>query len=226
MLSLARDKGKMARENHRNRRAFCCTNVVLYRSSPSSSAKEKLGVYCWGNDGCYIVNCSSVEVQTISLGVQPNGSWRTFSNRAGWSLSYPADWHVGSCKSCKDPTAPDVFVDFFPPEKRDSAGWVMVEHLASKPSDSSVDAWFAEISKTANLNTRLSEERITLDGSPALKVRYRTATRDEMEAVYVVVGLETFEICFAGQTSGIPLEKLDNHATYLKMLGTFRVKRR
>jgi hypothetical protein len=58
---------------------------------------------------------------------------------------------------------------------------------------------------TANLNPRLSEERITLDRSPALKVRYRTTTRDEMEVVYVVVGLETFEIHFGGQASGVPL---------------------
>jgi hypothetical protein len=102
----------------------------------------------------------------------------------------------------------------------------MVEHLASKPSGSSVDAWFADISKTANLNPRLNEERITLDGSPALKVRYHTATGDEMEVVYVVFGLETFEIHFGGQAPGIPFEKLGNYATYLKMLGTFRGQRR
>lgn len=152
-------------------------------------------------------------------------TWKIFSNRAGWSISYPADWKIGSCRSCNDPTAPEVFVDFFPPAKSDSDGWVMVEHLASKPSDSSVDAWLADIAKKANLNPRLNEERITLDGSPALKVHYRTATGDETEAVYVVVGLETFEIYFGGQSPGIPLEKLGNYATYSKMLGTFRGRR-
>jgi hypothetical protein len=84
-----------------------------------------------------------------------------------------------------------------------------------------VDTWLADLSKTANLNSPLSEERITLDGSPALKVRYRTATGEETEAVYVVVGLETFEIHFGGQAPGVPLEKLGNYETYLKMLGTF-----
>lgn len=155
-----------------------------------------------------------------------NQTWKIFSNRAGWSISYPADWNIGSCRSCKDPTASEVFVDFFPPGKIDSDGWVTVEHLSSKPSDSSVYVWLADTAKKANLNPRLREERITLDGSPALKVRYRTATGDETEAVYVVVGLQTFEIHFGGQAPGVPLEKLSNYATYLKMLGTFRGQRR
>jgi hypothetical protein len=153
-------------------------------------------------------------------------TWKIFSNRAGWSISYPADWNIGSCRSCKDPTAPDVFVNFFPPSNIDFDGWVMVEHLASKPSDSSVDSWLADTARKANLNPRLSEKGITLDGSPALKVRYRTATGDETEVVYVVVGLETFEIHFGGQAPGVPLEKLGNYATYLKMLGTFRGQHR
>ena len=42
-----------------------CTNVVLYKSSPSSAAKEKLGVYCWVNDACYIFNCTPEKAQTI-----------------------------------------------------------------------------------------------------------------------------------------------------------------
>jgi hypothetical protein len=46
-----------------------CTNVVLYRSSPSSGAREKIGVYCWGNDECYMVNCGPVEVQTVPASV-------------------------------------------------------------------------------------------------------------------------------------------------------------
>jgi hypothetical protein len=101
----------------------------------------------------------------------------------------------------------------------------MVEHLASKPSGTSVDAWFADVSKTANLNPRLSEERMNLDGLPALKVRYRTATSDDTESVYVVSGSETFEISFNSRKPGVPLEKSGNYAIYSKMLETFRVKR-
>jgi hypothetical protein len=156
---------------------------------------------------------------------QVKPTWKIFANRAGWSIRYPADWSISSCRSCEDPTAPDVFVDFIPPTKQDSGGRVMVEHLASKPSGTSVDAWFADVSKTANLNPRLSEERMNLDGLPALKVRYRTATSDDTESVYVVSGSETFEISFNSRKPGVPLEKSGNYAIYSKMLETFRVKR-
>jgi hypothetical protein len=46
-----------------------CTNVVLYKSSRSSGAKDRIGVYCWLNDDCYIVNCAPVDVQTIPASV-------------------------------------------------------------------------------------------------------------------------------------------------------------
>jgi hypothetical protein len=41
-------------------------------------------------------------------------NWKIFSNRAGWRIRYPAEWNTGSCRSCPDPRAPGVFVDFLP----------------------------------------------------------------------------------------------------------------
>jgi hypothetical protein len=84
--------------------------------------------------------------------------------------------------------------------------------------------WFAEISKTANLNPRISEERMTLNGLPRLRVRYRTASGDT-QAVYVFSGFETFAIQFGDGSPGVAPEKLSNYSTYLKMLSTFRVMR-
>jgi hypothetical protein len=47
-----------------------CTNVVLYRASSRSGVnKEKVGVYCWSNDDCYIADCVSVHVQTVPSNV-------------------------------------------------------------------------------------------------------------------------------------------------------------
>lgn len=89
-------------------------------------------------------------------------SWMVFPNRAGWSNRYPAGWKIGSCKSCLDPTAPNVFVDFFPPADNGSDGWVMIEHLQDKPSEISVDAWFNDIKMKANLNPEIDEEKFTL----------------------------------------------------------------
>ena len=45
-----------------------CTNVILYRSDPST--KNKVGVYCWLNsDDCYMVSCDLVHVQTVPSSV-------------------------------------------------------------------------------------------------------------------------------------------------------------
>jgi hypothetical protein len=152
--------------------------------------------------------------------------WKLFSNRAGWSINYPADWKVASCKSCQDPTAPNVFVDFFPPANTDS-GWVMVEHLADKPSDLTVDAWLTKIRETANLNPRLTEQSFTLNDLPALKVRYRNPSGDgqEMEEVYVVCDSRTFAIKFDADSSGLSLEQFKGYHTFLEMVGSFKVKR-
>ena len=151
--------------------------------------------------------------------------WKVFSNRAGWNIDYTSDWTIGSCTSCKDPTAPDVFVDFFPPTDSDS-GWVMVEHLADKPSGMTVDTWLAEIKQTVNLNPRLKEQRFTVHDLPALSVRYRNPNNggEEMESVYVVSGTRTFAIEFGGEKPGLSLEKFGNYGTFLQMVRSFGVK--
>ena len=152
--------------------------------------------------------------------------WKVFSNRAGWSIRYPAGWKIASCKNCTDPTAPDVDVDFFPPKDSDS-GSVMVEHLQDKPSGETVDAWLTEVKQTANLNPRLKEERFTLNGLPALKVRYRNDSGGgyEIEEVFVISGSQTFAVSFDGDKPGFALEAYGNYAIYVRMLETFKVKR-
>ena len=99
----------------------------------------------------------------------------------------------------------------------------MVSPLASKPSGISVDAWLADISKRANLNPHIAEQKLSVNGLPALRVRYRHPDGDS-EEVYVISGSQTFSIAFGGapRTPGTPLEKLPSYATYLKMLESFR----
>lgn len=161
-----------------------------------------------------------------SLGYGETSRWKVFSNRAGWSIRYPADWKIASCHSCSDPTAPDVFVDFLPLKDADS-GWVMISHLDNKPPSTTMDAWFNDIKQRANLNPRISEERLTLGDLPALKVRYRNPSsgRREMEHVYIVSDPQTFSISFGGEKPGLALEQYGNYPIYLEMLETFRVKR-
>jgi hypothetical protein len=152
--------------------------------------------------------------------------WKVFSNRAGWSIRYPAGWSTASCNSCTDPAAPEVFVDFFPPKDRDS-GWVLIQHLGDKPRGETIDAWFTQVKQTANLNPLLKEERFTLNRLPALRVRYRNDSGRgyEMEEVYVVCGSRTFEIGFGGDKEGLALEAYANYPIYVRMVETFNVKR-
>lgn len=151
--------------------------------------------------------------------------WKVFSNRAGWSIKYPADWKIASCHSCSDPTDPDVYVDFFPPGNSDS-GWVMISHLGNKPPNATLDAWFSDIKQRANQNPRISEERLTLGDLPALKVRYRNPSGGgrEMEHVYVVSGSQTFSISFGGEKPGLAIEQYENYPIYLEMVKSFKVK--
>ncbi len=164
--------------------------------------------------------------QSRALG--PQLPSKVFTNQAGWSIRYPADWSIASCHSCKDPTAPNVFVSFFPPPVETAGGWVMVSPLASKPSNTSVAGWLATISNEANLNTHVAEQRLTIGGLPALKVLYNTAAGMAMEEVYVVAGAQTFSISFSSDrsTRGVQVKKLRNYGIYLKMLDSFRVEPR
>jgi hypothetical protein len=159
---------------------------------------------------------------------QNQAAWKVFTNRSGWSIRHPADWQLSSCNACKDLQEPGVFVSFFPPRQPDSDGSVMVEHLDAKPADTSDDAWLANIARTANLNKQVAESRMELNGLPALKVHYRTASGGEMEAVYVLAGVETFEVAFIpfGDSPQLPLEKVGNYRKYLEMLNSFRVRHR
>ncbi len=154
---------------------------------------------------------------------ESQSTWKTFTNQAGWSLHYPGDWSVESCASCPDPTAPNVYVNFFPPTELEAEGSVMIEALADKPSETSVDAWLEQLPTSGNHNPMRRETKITLNGSPALRVRYRTDSGDDKEAVYVVSGSRTFEIEFSTEQPRVPLERLANYSTFESMLETFQI---
>ena len=160
----------------------------------------------------------SVSGETQAVG------WKIFSNRSGWSIHYPANWSTGSCHSCPDPKKAGVYVDFFPPKHQASDGWVMVSPLADYPKDTSLDDWFSRIDTTANLNPIIRKQRLTLNGAPAAKVRYRNPSLGEMEETYIVSGSHTFAISFSvdRDIQSLHLEDLGNYPAYLKMLDTFK----
>ncbi len=156
----------------------------------------------------------AVQVFTITaLCDEPNDTakWKTFTNRAGWSIKHPSNWKVGSCRSCPDPADPDVFVSIYSPSDDEL---LMVEHLIDKPRSQSVRDWLDDTKTKANLNPRISEEWITLAGEPALRVVTRNADSTQSEVVYLVHGVSTFQISFDRNSSSANVCR--------KMLSTFQ----
>jgi hypothetical protein len=166
-----------------------------------------------------------VAAATAPITLSAQSLWNIFSNRSGWSVNYPKDWTIASCQSCPDPTAPKVFVNFYPP-KNVEGGSVTVESLGDRPSNMAVDEWLNELKKTANQNPQLKEERFTLNGLPALRVRYRNRSvgGTEIETVYVVARSKAFSIDFSAGGAGVALEESGTYSIYLKMVKTFKVK--
>ena len=155
-----------------------------------------------------------VQALTISAFCnEPNdtATWRTFTNRAGWSIKHPRDWRVGSCRSCTDPADPNVFVSIYNPS---DAELLMVEHLVDKPKAQSVREWLDDIKMKVNLNPRLSEEWITLAGEPALRVITRNSDSTQSEDIYVVHAISTFQITFDRSSSSADVCRM--------MLSTFQ----
>src|ERR1700749_180373 len=93
----------------------------------------------------------------LPIRLTAQSKWKTFSDRAGWSIAYPSDWSIGSCRSCSDSTAPDVYVNFFPPNNQGAGSSVTVQHLANQSTNTASDQWLEEVVRTANQNPQVSE---------------------------------------------------------------------
>jgi hypothetical protein len=127
-----------------------------------------------------------------------------------------------------DFTDPKVYIDFFPHHEKDvNEGWVLIEHLADKPAGVNTDDWLSRIKRTADLNPRIAEDTIVLDGLPGLRVRYRNPHNGgyEIESVYIVSGTQTFAVSFSAERAGITLVTLKNYPVYVHMLSTFKIAR-
>jgi hypothetical protein len=77
---------------------------------------------------------------------------------------------------------------------RSTGEMIMIEHLMDKPADQSVEQWLDDVEATTDLNPRVSEEWITLNGKRALKVINRHHDSTESENLYIVHGSLTFAV--------------------------------
>jgi hypothetical protein len=154
--------------------------------------------------------------------------WKSFSNRAGWTISYPPDWRIDICKSCPDPRDPEASVNFVPPAEKDTEqGWLKVERLGGRPPGMSIDDWFADIKQSESLIPEEDKDlRITLNDLPALKVRFHNPkdANNEIEVVYVLNALQTYSLTFSATKPNPSVESLKNYPVYQRMLASFKVK--
>jgi len=152
-----------------------------------------------------------------AVGQDNIGGWKKFSNRAGWSIKHPRNQRPFSCRSCPDTTDPDVYVSFYAPSTENG---VMVQHLVDKPARKTIDQWMDELIHTANLNSVLGKEWITVSNVRALRVRYRNdPTSEEMEVIYIVRGNDTFSM------TASDVRNASFYDLYRKMLSTFQFHR-
>ncbi|MGA2273938.1 MAG: hypothetical protein ABSH00_10320 [Bryobacteraceae bacterium] len=164
-----------------------------------------------------LVSIGVLSLAFPALGSKAPSDWTTFTSMAGWTIKYPPAWQVGSCNSCRDPHAADVFVSFFDPA---TGGTIMIKRLKNKPADQSVARWLNDVKQVAVVNPRVMERWITLDGARALRVETRNPDSTESENIYIVDGSRTFFI----QAS--PIQNMSFYRLYARMLSTLRFANR
>jgi hypothetical protein len=99
----------------------------------------------------------------------------------------------------------------------------MVEHFVSKPAAETAEHWLHKMSE-GNANPRTSEEKMILDGMPALKVRNRHPLGGEIETIYVIRNSDTFSIEIADDKERI--QDMSIYPIYQHMLSTFTFTRK
>lgn len=136
---------------------------------------------------------SFAQIQPEANEAEDTSGWSTFASRGGWSIRYPSNLHISSCRQCEDPTAPEVPVAFSEPSGQII---VMVESLADKTAGLSSRKWLTEIAHDTVLSPPLSEQWTFVDGAQALTAINGASGSLQTENIYVAHGLKTFAIRF------------------------------
>lgn len=159
-----------------------------------------------------VLGASQAQAPPESIGRQEVPKWTTFTSRGGWSIRYPPELHVSSCRQC-DPTEPEVIVAF-----SGSSGQVvvMIEPLADRRDGLSAIQWLTELAHDTVSSPAVSERRTFIDGAPSVIVMNGAAGSNMTENIYVENGVKTVAIRFPHTADTSIL------STCEQMLSTFR----
>lgn len=168
----------------------------------------------------------SLLVLFLCIACDATESWKLFTSRAGWSISYPSDWKISSCHACPDPAAPEAYAEFGPPESANRTfSGIHIDRWADKPANKSAIEFLAEM-KATELKPRhpqeLQERETTMSGFPALESSYYEDGWG-VEKMWVVADSHSFRIAFSAQVRD-HIEQLHTYKIYRRMLAPFRVR--
>lgn len=166
-----------------------------------------------------------IPVASLTPTTTPSASWKMYTNtKYGYSINYPSEYRIGSCRVCFDLSTAD-FITLDPPQK-DGYGGIMISHLRDRKSGESLEEYLEDISGVdANPVVQGSKNRFKLNGYEALV----TVTKNygyENKNVFVTNGGSVIHFRFSGVTSpsnkGISLADYKNLDIFNKILSTFR----
>ena len=138
--------------------------------------------------------------------------WKTFAESDDWTIKYPHDWRVSTCRHCFGSTEPYAFVTF---HDSSASELIVIERLVDRPAGQTVDHWLNEVEEKTVSSPRVREDWMSLHGIRALKVRNRNADSGESENIYILNGVKTFLL----RASDIQNPKF--YRQYQQMVATF-----
>ena len=135
----------------------------------------------------------SLDLAQVQSGTERRDApdWRKFTSRAGWTLEYPSDLTISSCRQCTDPTDPNVFVAF---SRRSGEVIALIEPLADKIVSQSSRQWLSDVARDTILSPILSKEWVSTPGALELVVVNGDSKSDKSENVYILHGVKTLAV--------------------------------
>jgi hypothetical protein len=149
-------------------------------------------------------NNESIESNDLS-------KWKKFASRSGWTIRYPSNWRIRSCKGCLDPTERGVFVDIYDPSRNEI---IFIESFLRRPLNETNDDWLVDLSHKSVLNPRVGEAWVDFNGMRALSVINANTDSTESQNIYVTNGVVAVAIRINRAMTSKPV--------YQRVLSTFK----
>lgn len=152
-------------------------------------------------------------------------SWKWYTNitKSSYSISYPPEYRLGSCRACDDLTTAEL-ITFTPPEPA-GYGTVKIEVLRKKEKSESTDQFLEDISRVdMNPVVSGSKERIQLNGFETLTTMTSNYGYETKNIFILIYGTQGLHISFSGigspENRGIALKDLKNYSVYELMVSS------